>query len=203
MLPSNTFSGSQFLQEITQTACVAPSLSRGIDFYVSQKVASLITFIPPFTFIPYLPSALVQYIAGKDEDTFNKISWLAPVSGITIASLAAHKFYAMSNNFLTKGFICGAHSTAMMLFTYVSADWIGFITLKSNLKDLILNKDRLTHLEHKELTLLDARTETITSVAFLVSNISLTLIFKNPILANTVSYPLASLVKIVAMRVLS
>jgi hypothetical protein len=108
----------------------------------------------------------------------------------------------MSNSFLIKGLICGTHSTAMMIFAYAppSASMLGLITLKDNLKSLIWNLDRFSHLGREKLSLIDAGAETAASVAFLTSSISLTLILQNPILANTVAYPLAALVKIVAMR---
>lgn len=201
--PSNRVYIYQSAVEVAQAADFADStasLTNGLVFFLSAKVASFVTLIPPIAYLPFLPSRLVYKLFGDDENTFHKISWIAPVLGITVASLAAYKFYAMSSSPAVKRFICGIHSTAMMFFAYAppSASGLGLITLKNSFKSLIFDANRFIHLEQEQLSLIEKRAEITASLAFLISSISLTVILKNPIVANTVAYPLASFVKIAA-----
>jgi hypothetical protein len=204
LLPSNKFLTTQTYQEIIQTACVAPSFTGGIAFYLSQQVTKLITSVAPLNFFHFLPSMLVYGVSGNNQTLFQKISWIAPVSGIVTVTWAAYELYALSTSCLVNGAICGIHGLAMMFFSYApgSAGALGLITLKGNIKDLLLNPEKFQHLSYQKRSSMDSKAETAASAAFLASSISLTILLQNPILANGIAYPLAAVTKIATMRLL-
>lgn len=108
---------------------------------------------------------------------------LAPVLGIS--TLVAYKLYAMSTSFVAQGLICGVHHIAMRLFSY------GLVRPFSS------GRDSLTM---EQSSLIDSRSENIASAVLVISSVALTLILHNPILANAIAYPLASLTKIAVMK---
>lgn len=203
LLLCERFRFTQRVQEVVQTVCLVKSFTEGLTFYLSQKVAQFIVSFQPFAMIPFWTSALIYKVSEDNESLLRKICWIAPVTGIAISSLAAYKLYAVSTTFLVKGAITGVHSFAMTMFGYspFSAGFLGLISLTDVAKTWFLNPNRFGSIGQKSL--ISSRSETVAALAFFVASISLTIILKNPILANTVAYTLASLTKVAVMRTLA
>jgi hypothetical protein len=125
----------------------------------------------------YLSQRIGQVVTFPQTFPSSKSLFMS-LSRIAIISFTSYKIYSMPS-FLIRGYIYGVHTTAMMLFSHS-----------------LTNSFRI----REDLLIDSSRAEKAASITFMVSSISLTLIFQNPILANTVAYSLASLVKMTAMR---
>lgn len=204
LLPSKTFLTTQDYTQLAQTIFAAPTWGSRIVFALSSKLSENLPFLRPITTLIYIPSTLV-YKASKNQEFFKKISWIAPVSGILICSLAAYKLYALPSSFLIKGAITGIHSTAMLFFSYApnSAKWLGLISLKNDVQNRVLDPNRFQNLPRDRLKQIEDHAELTACVIFAISNIAITCLSQNPILGNATAYPLAAITKVATMRLLS
>ncbi len=210
LLPLQNFSKIQDYTQLAQTIFAAPTWGSRIVFALSSKFSEILPFLDPITTLFYIPSALV-YKASENQNGsanqkfFKKISWIAPVSGILIYSLAAYKLYALPSSFLIKGAITGIHSTAMLFFSYApsSASMLGLISLKTDLKNRVIDPSRFQNLARDRLQQIKDHAELTACVIFAISNIAITCLSQNPILGNAVAYPLAAITKVATMRLLN
>lgn len=193
VFPSSLFRSYQNTLQLVQMAYVANSFTQGLAFFASQTFAQVICYNRPVIDLAFLPSSLVDKLSRNNQETHRKISWLAPVLGITVSTLAAYKFYAMSTSFLVNGLICGAHHTAMTLFSY---------KFPGNLNQVFIDSTDFASLDLKHTSQINSNSEKLASIVFLISSISLTLLLHNPILANAIAYPLLSITKVAAINLM-
>lgn len=199
LLPSPTMTNFERGREIVQTIYAAPALLGGVGFYTSQKIAqSLVNSLPAFQFIVF-PSSVIRKVAGEDDVLLRRVSWIAPLTGMVIATLVSHTFYTLFSFSLINGAILGSHSAAMLLFSQASwrDDVYGLMTLEGAITSLFLNPARFQHLSQAKRLFIEFKSAKVASITFFVSSIALTCLLKNPILANGVAYPLAIITKIV------
>ncbi len=149
----------------------------------------------------FLPTAFIQRVAGDEDVVFRRISWIAPLSAIAISTFVSYTFYALLSSSLINGAILGCHSTAMQLFSQASwrDDALGLITLEGAIRSLVWSPNRFSHLSQTRLLMIEFKSDRLASIALFASSIVLTILFKNPILANGIAYPLAAITKIATM----
>lgn len=204
-MPSPKFLKTEVATQFVQSCLLVPSIPAKITMFVASVIAHNIPLIPPLHQVLYLPSSLVYSITGiqapECEKKLRRIGWIAPVAGIALATFAAHISYLSVSSALMKGVIYGVHSVAIMMFTVSPASWSGLITLRSCLHDLFLDPSKY-NIESTELRKINQTTENITALTFAISSIALSVICGNPILANAIAYPIATIVAIASTRFL-
>ncbi|MEI8300809.1 MAG: hypothetical protein WCG10_04255 [Chlamydiota bacterium] len=210
LLPSQKFLTTQNYTQLAQTIFAAPTWGSRIVFALSSKFSEHLCLLRPVVHLISFSSTLVHRASLNADGSTNvitlkKISWIAPVSGIVISSLAAYKLYVLPSSFLIKGAIAGIHSSCMLLFSYApnSTRAFSLISLKTDLKDRILDTHKFQQLGQARLKQINDNAELTASTIFAVSNIAITCLSQNPILGNAIAYPLAAITKIATMRLLS
>ncbi len=146
-----------------------------------------IIHISPIRNIFYIPSKICGY--G---------TWKSPVVGIVSFSLISMEMYALSSSFFLKGAVISFHALAMKVFAYYPNRPISDTgsSLNSVCHRIFLNNGpRSTHLVIK-------RADQYTGFIFMISMIATTILSQNLIVAQTLSYTLAGLVKPIAIRLL-
>ena len=205
LLPSLQFSRLEFISKVTQSWLLAPSIPAKISLFLANIISQNIVLVPPIHNILWIPSMLIYSITGDSssevESKLNKIKWIAPVASIALTTLIAHVSYLSVSSAIMKGSITGVHSIAMMMFTVSPASWAGLITLKSCLWQLP-HAGQTDNFDVNVLHRIRGITKNIEALTFAVSSIALTVLTANPIIANAIAYPTASLVSAVASRLI-
>ncbi len=204
--PEEIITGVNVITDIAQSACVAPSIPSGIAFVYGNQVSKALEITLPIeTFRRISDIALdsTGRLVGNNLNT----RWIAPISVMVAFSLIPCAFYVIPTtltSFVLTGAICGAHSLVMDLFANGTSNRSGAFSFKDSLRDIfifseqerLMNNDVLRHLDGS----IKKKANLAGSVALLVSTVALTLLFKNPFLANAIAYPISAAVNVAAER---
>ena len=121
--------------------------------------------------------------------------WLSINYKIFDPVFTAFKLYSGATSPISHGLICGSHSIAMEFFSSRSE-----LSLKNIFIEITL-PTKSEQLRGVDISSINSKASNIASATLLVSSVALSSYFNNPILANTIAYPLAAVIKIVAARI--
>lgn len=209
LIPSISFSSFIFYQTLIQTALISSSFGNGFSFRVSSILSSNISMIAPFGFAYWLPTSIAFAIFGmKNDSSYQKAAHFAPLLGITIFTPVAYTCYALSaSSSITRGIINGIHSQAMMLFAYapMTAGFLGMHSVRQSIQGAVIGDPfaRYPRVRRHEFESITDKSDKAAAIAFFMTNIAATLIWRNPIIADTISYSLTAIAKVAAMRILA
>ena len=196
-------------QDVYQNVCQRKSMAEAALCGGTRMLGRMIlTYIGPIGRPLFIPSTLVASACGNNKRLLQRISWIAPVAGIGLTTAAAYVSYGLVSSTVSRGFICGAHSGALGALSAPSArDPLGMISLRSVISDWIElwlpnAETQLDFLDYRKIKTIDTQSDVIACLAFMVSNIGLTLLGGHPIVATTVGFVISTTVKVVAARIL-
>jgi hypothetical protein len=195
MHPSDRFMTFEAVTILAQAAFIPGSLISKSIFFVSNALTRKTTenySIP-------LSIRVTSLFTRLPKNGISRI--IASIGVITGFSLTAYALYSLSTYSLVSGAIFSIHSLFMRDLSYAPQNHVEprRISLRS-----LLETDRvnfITDTNAKDWN--ESRSETIASVALLVTSVGITILCGNPIIANSVAYPVAAIVKSVALRVLT
>ena len=188
-------------QQIAQAIYSTSSVTSGVAFWASRKIVGTFVNTRKVVFvtrkllkdISEVSTNALEGVAGKNQNT----KWIVSLSGVALATLAAYKFCAMPTATITSALISGAVCRTHMFFMALSS-----IGLRSSINDLFSESNRFTALAQDQKDSIKNTAGMISGATFLVSSVALTILLKNPILANAIAYPVSMVVNAAAERVL-
>ncbi len=189
---------------IAQAICMPTSAFNRLAFLEAEMLSA-----------SALPISLILEVALPIQSMLDDVTdrnlntrWIAPIAGMAVFTLAAYAIYAIPiyliatsplTSILIIGVASGIHLFAMSFFS--DTENLGVRSFKESLSELFLDDERFRSLEDDVIEKIESQAQTAKALTLLVSTVSLTLFFKNPILANGVAYPLSVIVEIAATRV--
>lgn len=199
-LPSRQFLFTELATQFVQSCLSVPSMHGKLSMYVTSVLGRNILNVPPlnFLFISHHSYAypLMDMQSSDFETKFNKIASFAHLASIPFITYAAHIHYLSASSAIAKGIVYGVHCTAMMILTLAPGCWSNTMTLRSYI-DLSFDPSK-SDLSEEGRTIINQKAERVQSIALAVSAIAINIVTGNPIMANAVAYPLATIVGVAA-----